>query len=85
MAINIKNERVCDLVREAASRTGQPQTSVLEAALSRYLEELRASEAEEDDRVDEILATIHAALTDEDRAAIRRDLDALYDENGLPA
>ncbi|MDO5504187.1 MAG: type II toxin-antitoxin system VapB family antitoxin [Actinomycetia bacterium] len=85
MAINIKNERVCELVREAAHRTGQPQTSVLEAALTRYLEELMAKEAEEDDRADEILAMIDAALTDEDRAAIRRDLENLYDENGLPA
>ena len=33
MALNIKNERVCRLAKEAAERTGRTQVSVLEEAL----------------------------------------------------
>ena len=33
MSLNIKNERVHELAREAARRTGMNQTSVIEAAL----------------------------------------------------
>ena len=35
MSLNIKNEHVHDLVREAARRTGKSQTSVVEEALRR--------------------------------------------------
>lgn len=85
MAINIKNERVCELVREAASRTGQPQVSVLEAALTRYLADLVADEPSRSDRVEEILARIDASLTAKDKATMRATMDGLYDERGLPA
>ena len=37
MSLNIKNERVHDLAREAAQRTGQSQTRVIEVALLEYL------------------------------------------------
>ncbi len=42
MSLNIKNERVHELVREAARRTGRSQTSVVEAALEAYLRDLDA-------------------------------------------
>ncbi len=40
MGLNIKNEAVHDLVRRAAHKTGQSQTSVVETALRRYLDDL---------------------------------------------
>lgn len=40
MSLNIKNPRVHALAREAARRTGQNQTSVIETALQRLLDEL---------------------------------------------
>jgi antitoxin VapB len=83
--LNIKNERVHELARRAANRTGKSQTSVIEEALRRYLDELEREESDEErwQRVDQILANMHARL-----AAIPDGLDLstdfLYDENGLP-
>jgi antitoxin VapB len=84
MGLNIKNERVHQLAREAASRTGLSQTSVIETALLQYLRSLDDDKDAKRRRVDEILAMFDAHLTDEDRAAMGRDLDDLYDEAGLP-
>ena len=83
MGLNIKNEHVHDLVRQAAERTGLSQTSVVEEAISQLLRRLDAEQDERRRRVDEILDDIRGLLTDEDRAAL--DTDFLYDENGLPA
>ncbi len=87
MGLNIKNERVCALAREAARRTGLNQTSVIEEALSRLLKE-------HDDLGDREraarLATIQR-IAAEFRAAGQPDdppltTDWLYDdETGLPA
>mgnify|MGYP003379122869 FL=1 len=92
MALNIKNERVCRLAKEAAERTGRTQVSVLEEALEHYLAELASAEAARErevkdrlDRVQQIVAEFNEGLTDEDRAAIRRYLDEeMYDAEGLP-
>lgn len=37
MALNIKNERVCDLARQAADATGRTQTGAIELALEELL------------------------------------------------
>ena len=37
------------------------------------------------ERAHELAAQIHGSLTPDDRAAMRRDLDEMYDEDGLPA
>ena len=92
MSLNIKNERVCRLAKEAAERTGRTQVSVLEEALEHCLAELASAEAARErevkdrlDRVQQIVAEFNEGLTDEDRAAIRRYLDEeMYDEDGLP-
>jgi antitoxin VapB len=84
MSLNIKNERVHQLVREAAQRTGLSQTSVVEEALKQYLRSLEDEQAAKRRRVDEILADFDARLTDEDRAQMRAAADDLYDERGLP-
>lgn len=81
MAINIKNERVCELVRRAARETGRPQVSVLEEALEQYLAALGTDE----DAVAEVLAEVDALMTPEKAAAMDRTSRSLYDEDGLPA
>lgn len=84
MSLNIKNERVHDLVRELARLTGQNQTSAVEMAVVRMLAE---EQRKRDDRLTRILeaaAAVRAslgpdALEDTDPSAF------LYDENGLSA
>ena len=86
MSLNIKNERVHALAREAARLTGQSQTSVIERALEELLaRESRESEREERRRqIEELLSEMHARVTDEDRARARQIMEDMYDENGLP-
>ena len=79
MGLNIKNERVHALAREAADRLGTSQTSAIEQALERLLAEM----ARPADRVAEILADIDARLPESARSTMTTD--DLYDENGLPA
>ena len=91
MALNIKNEHVHALAREAARRTGLTQTSVLERALEEFLARLPDAEDENERRirerrakVDEVLREMHALISDEDRDAMKRFMEEMYDENGLP-
>lgn len=90
MALNIKNERVHELAREAARRTGTTQTSALEAALEQYLAALGEQEAMSGSearlaRARDIVHLMRASLSDVDRDAMRTDLEEMYDEDGLPA
>lgn len=92
MALNIKNEHVHELAREAARRTGLSQTSVIERALEELLAQLdepaetaQRRDAERRARTDRILAEVDALLTDEDRAAMGRAMEEMYDKDGLPA
>jgi len=83
MGLNIKNEHVHDLARQAARLTGMSQTGVIEAALERYLADLtQPAAATRLARVHEILADVDRRLTDGDRAAL--GTDDLYDDAGLP-
>jgi antitoxin VapB len=87
MSLNIKNAETHRLVRQLAELTGQSQTSAVEDAVRRRLEELtRENEVERRYRVlSEIIQRAQeAAATDPDW--LRRDWDAeLYDEEtGLP-
>ena len=87
MSLNIKNERVHEMAREAAARTGKSQTSVVEEALRRYLDQLIHEESLEERRARTL------AILDDMRARLSQmpgglDLstDFLYDEEtGLPA
>ncbi|CAM4088220.1 type II toxin-antitoxin system VapB family antitoxin [Nocardia ninae] len=83
MGLNIKNEKVHALVREAAERTGMSQTSVVEEALKRMLKEL---DAEQHTRLEElrmIAADIHAIMKESGYEPLTTD--DLYDDEGLPA
>lgn len=84
MALNIKNERVHALAREAARRTGRSQTSVLEEALRRYLDTLEDVPESRADRVRALVREFNAGLSDDDSAAMRRAAEELYDADGLP-
>lgn len=84
MSLNIKNERVHRLAREAARRSGKSQTSVIEEALERYLAALSTPDEARRDRLHALMADIRASVTDEDRAALQQTMDEMYDENGLP-
>ena len=86
MSLNIKNEHVHALAREAARRTGKSQTSVIEEALERFLADLE-HERRKVGLKEDIMAIVEdfqARLTPEDRE--RMNTDWLYDdETGLPA
>ncbi len=95
MSLNIKNETTHALVRELAALTGMSQTSAVEDAVRRRLEELRReggrppsrfSEAEIAERkaaIDEIVRAFHAETTPEQRRGMVNH-DWLYDDLGLP-
>lgn len=87
MSLNIKSERVHELAREAARRTGKSQTAVIQDALERFLAEL-ATDSEEQARqarLDVIFSDIDVTITDADREVARRVMEEMYDERGLPA
>jgi len=96
MSLNIKNEQTHALVRELAALTGMSQTSAVEDAVRRRLEELRSSAGvrpgkfspEERERrrkaVERIVEQFMAETTQEQRDAMRNADDWLYDEMGLP-
>ncbi|WP_300267581.1 type II toxin-antitoxin system VapB family antitoxin [Microbacterium sp.] len=86
MSLNIKNERVHEMVRRLAELTGQSQTSAVEDAVRRRLDEV----GEEGQRLrDERAAAIGAAI---ERLQALPDvgpsyeeiMDDMYDETGLP-
>jgi antitoxin VapB len=82
MSLNIKNERVHDLAREAARRSGESQTRVIELALLHYLSSLPDSSTLARRRVDLVLADVDFRLAGSADAGI--GVEELYDEVGLP-
>jgi antitoxin VapB len=86
VSLNIKNERVCRLAKQAAALAGTTQTSALEQALEAFIaehdEERKAAERLR--RIQPLLDEIAATVTDADRAWTRKFMDEMYDENGLP-
>lgn len=83
MSLNIKNERVHDLVRQLAELTGQNQTSAVEQAVKRMLEQERHNRDEKLIQILEAAAALRNTLGP--RAFDAPDpSDFLYDEEGLP-
>ena len=88
MGLNIKNERVHDLAREAARLTGKSQTGAIEEALVRLLREYdadpaRARTAAKVDLVRGVVAAYRADPGNDDREIAR--VEDLYDDaTGLP-
>ncbi|HEU0189722.1 MAG TPA: type II toxin-antitoxin system VapB family antitoxin [Mycobacterium sp.] len=88
MSLNIKSAKAVALVRELAARTGTSQTAAVEDAVARRLAEI---DQVEDGRAEarraaaeQVLDELDAALADQDKQAIRRDIAELYDDAGLP-
>lgn len=90
MSLNIKNERVHALAREAARITGKSQTGVIEEALLRLLADYDADPVEVDrqrriDLMRQIAVEWHELpeARGDDRV---REVEDLYDhDTGLPA
>jgi antitoxin VapB len=88
MGLNIKNERVHDLAREAARLTGKSQTGAIEEALVRLLRDYdadpaRARTAAKVDLVRGVVAAYRADPGNDDRVIAR--VEDLYDDaTGLP-
>ena len=89
MSLNIKNERVHSLAREAARVTGKTQTSVIEEALVKLLAEygIDPVEADRQRRMDTMrrIALEYSALPEREGVDVIRSEEDLYDpETGLP-
>lgn len=86
MSLNIKNERVHEMVRRLAELTGQSQTSAVEDAVRRRLEEMSASvRADEQRRHDEFDHALKRLQSLPDVGPSYEEImDDMYDEMGLP-
>lgn len=86
VGLNIKNERVCALAKQAAAEFDMSQTSVIEKALEEYLARHSAEQekAARLARARRTLDEIHGMLTDEDVAEMKAFQEDMYDEMGLP-
>jgi antitoxin VapB len=88
MGLNIKNEHVHELAREAARVTGKSQTSAIEEALERLLRDYGSDPGEV--RIKARLDLVHRIAADYRAAPAREPLviervDDLYDDaTGLP-
>lgn len=85
MGLNIKNERVHRLAREAARVTGRTQTGAIEEALVKLLREYAVDpeEARTAPVVDRVLKIAAEWQADPGRGSLR--VEDLYDEaTGLP-
>jgi len=88
MGLNIKNDHIHDLVKRLAQLTEQSQSRAVEDAVRRRLQELEREQGLPDyqwTRVEAVIEAAHRHLTSEQKAALARAEDDLYDENGLPA
>lgn len=88
MGLNIKNERVHALAREAARVTGKSQTGAIEEALTRLLSEYGAdpAAARTARKIDLVQRLVIEYREDPGSPAGPTSPDDLYDEQtGLPA
>jgi hypothetical protein len=85
MPITIRNKAVEESIRALANRTGETPAALI-ARLSLAEEERFKAEDTKAQRVAAMkrLRAMLPQLTDEDGAAIKRAMDDLYDEDGLP-
>ena len=87
MAITLRNKRVEDQIRTIGCETGEGPSAVIARVIQAEVERLAT---EKEKRIQERLARMQAFLdalpvpTDEERNAIWKELDDMYDEWGLP-
>ena len=84
MSLNIKNEKTHRLIRELARLTGENMTTAVDTAVRERLEKIRSNGRGDDDRLRHLLAIGRecAALWKKSGSGI--EVEALYDEKGLP-
>lgn len=85
MGLSIKNQRVHDLVKETARRTGRTQTGAIELALEELLARTEREQSQEarEQRAAELIAAIQMAVAAGD--SDMRIEDLYDDETGMPA
>ncbi len=86
MSLNIKNERVHEMVRRLAELTGQSQTSAVEDAVRRRLEEMgEVADGAEQRRREEFDAALKRLQSHTPIGPTYEEImDDMYDELGLP-
>lgn len=90
MGLNIKNERVVDVIRELAAVTGESMTSAVETAAREKLERMQAEGRYEPAHLVERRARIERSVREMQRIAkdsgvTREQIDEdMWDEWGLP-
>jgi hypothetical protein len=86
--ITLRNKGIEERIRAIGNRTGEGPSAVIARAISNEEQRLRAEdEARKAKRVAAMTRLRQQAremFTDEDKAAIRREMADLYDEDGLP-
>ena len=85
MALTIKNPETIDLAQDLARRLNTTQTGAITLALRQALSHEQSARAANAARADEILQQIWHTTSPRDAERIRRNLNDLYDERGLPA
>jgi antitoxin VapB len=83
VSLNIKNEETHRLVRRLAELTGQSQTSAVEDAVRRRLEELERAESR-NARREAMMRIARESAAQIDREVSNDPNDLLYDELGMP-
>ena len=88
MGLNIKNEHVHDLARQAAAATGKSQTAAIEEALTRLLADLEIDPEQRHvtAKVDRVQSVVRAYLDTPTEAGrcIERVEDLFDERTGLP-
>ena len=88
MPITLRNKSVEERIRKIGKRTGEGPSAVIARGITAVEERLKA---EDEARTAKRIAAMkrlrqqaREMFTEEDREAIRREMEDLYDEDGLP-
>ena len=88
MPITLRNKAVEEQIRTIGKQTGEGPSAVIARLSSQEHERLKAQdEARKEKRLEamkRLRAEARKIFTEEDREAIRREIEDLYDEDGLP-
>ena len=86
MALTIKNPETIALTRELAQKTGRTQTAAItEAVRTALVEASKPTYEEREARVNAVMQDIWASAPPGEADRVKRNMDELYDEWGLPA
>lgn len=89
MAITLRNKAAEEMIRQIGRQRGLGPSAVIVQAVEAFAKApVAAVPPEQVERrlkvFDAIVARARAELTDEDRAAMRKEAEDMYDEFGLP-